>query len=189
MSKSFSPIEVETLWKQLQEASKCSDKFASVNGIELSKRCKNKDLSKMDLSGMDLREADLSKTVFSSCTDQAVFRNTQIGIHTFSRPGHKAPVTGVSWSPNGGRFASVAYDNSLLIWNSETGACIDKFSGHTHYIRYASWSTDGGKIASGGDDKTLRIWDASANQQDIIFCQEIPKRKSCCGVSIRQHSP
>ncbi len=166
MSQSFSHTEVETLWKQLKESSSCSDKFAAFNGIELLKRCKNKDLSKVDFSGMDLREADLSKTVFSARTDQAVFRSTQIGIHTFSRPGHKAPVTGVSWSPNGGRCASVAYDNSLLIWNSETGACIDKFSGHTHYIRCVSWSADGGKIASGGDDKTLRIWDASANQKE-----------------------
>ncbi|SRR5258706_5063048 len=75
--------------------------------------------------------------------------------------GHGDPVISLSCSPNGHRIISGSGDNTIRIWDVETGATVGSpLEGHTGFVRSVAYSPDGRHIASGSDDMTIRIWDA-----------------------------
>ena len=73
--------------------------------------------------------------------------------------GHKDPITRIRWSPDGRKLASASTDNSIRIWDAETGQCIKTITGHDNWIWCVSWSPNGLMLASASEDATVRIWD------------------------------
>jgi serine/threonine protein kinase/WD40 repeat protein len=74
------------------------------------------------------------------------------------------PFTGFSamdLSPDGKFLATAAgYDqDTVQIWNAETGERIANLKGHTRYIMRLSFSRDGRILASGSSDESIRLWD------------------------------
>ena len=53
------------------------------------------------------------------------------GEQRFTLHGHSDSVTGIAWSPDGGRIATGSKDTSVRIWNAETGEIEDELLGHT----------------------------------------------------------
>ncbi|KAG0647754.1 Sulfur metabolite repression control B [Hyphodiscus hymeniophilus] len=53
-------------------------------------------------------------------------------------------------------LATGSYDNSIKIWDIETGECLRTLTGHTLGIRALQF--DDTKLISGSLDKTLRVW-------------------------------
>jgi WD40 repeat protein len=79
--------------------------------------------------------------------------------------GHTDSVAGVAWSPDGGRLASGADDQTVRVWDARTGDCLHTLAGHGGRILGVSWSPDGRRLASAGvRDKTVRIWDAAGGR-------------------------
>ncbi|KAF7974594.1 hypothetical protein HWV62_11872 [Athelia sp. TMB] len=75
--------------------------------------------------------------------------------------GHTKTVTSVSYSPDGRHIVSVSWDESMYIWDAETGEiAAGPFTGHSSAITSVSYSPDGRHIASGSFDQTIRISDA-----------------------------
>ncbi|KAF7970726.1 hypothetical protein HWV62_23176 [Athelia sp. TMB] len=75
--------------------------------------------------------------------------------------GHTNAVTSVSYSPDGRHVVSVSWDESMYIWDAETGEiAAGPFTGHSSWVTSVSYSPDGKHIASGSIDKTIRISDA-----------------------------
>jgi WD40 repeat protein len=64
----------------------------------------------------------------------------------------------VSFSPDGKTLASGSYDNTIKLWNVETGKEIRTLSGHNDSVISVSFSPDGKTLASGSDDKTIKLW-------------------------------
>jgi len=55
-------------------------------------------------------------------------------------------------------------DNTIRIWDAETGAVVGKpLEGHTSWVRSVAFSPDGQHIISGSCDKTIRTWDAETS--------------------------
>ena len=77
--------------------------------------------------------------------------------------GHTSYVQSVSWSPDGKHIVSGSLDNTVRIWNAQSGTCIHTLTGHTSGIHSVSWSHDSSMIASGSDDKTIKIWSATTD--------------------------
>jgi WD40 repeat protein/serine/threonine protein kinase len=80
-------------------------------------------------------------------------------LRTFE--GHTGRVNSVSFSPDG-RFAiSVGgfRDETLRLWNIETGECLRTFEGHSDSVLSVSFSPDGCFALSGSQDTTLQLWD------------------------------
>jgi hypothetical protein len=73
--------------------------------------------------------------------------------------GHSSRVLSVSVSPDGRRAVSGSYDNTVRIWDLETGACLRTLAGHSDWVRSVSVSPDGRRVVSGSEDHTVRVWD------------------------------
>jgi WD40 repeat protein len=80
--------------------------------------------------------------------------------------GHTGGVNGVAFSQDGRRVVSGSEDNTLRIWNVETGEEEKKLEGHSHYVTSVAFSQDGRRVVSGSEDKTVRIWNVETGEEE-----------------------
>lgn len=78
--------------------------------------------------------------------------------------GHTARMNRLVWSPDGSLLASASFDNTLRIWDADSGQLVRTLSGHVLPVYCAAWSPDGRILASGSNDTTVRIWDMASGQ-------------------------
>ena len=78
--------------------------------------------------------------------------------------GHTGSIRSVRWSPEGNELASGAEDNTVRIWNTETGDLLATLEGHEGAITSIAWSPDGSEIASSSADHSVRVWDVATGQ-------------------------
>ena len=76
-----------------------------------------------------------------------------------------SPVSAVAFSPDGTRLASGSSDETLRLWDVQTGQRIGQpLRGHGGDVLSVVFSPDGTRLASGGYDGTVRLWNAKTNQ-------------------------
>ncbi|NTW70545.1 MAG: TIR domain-containing protein, partial [Chlorobiaceae bacterium] len=74
--------------------------------------------------------------------------------------GHSGWVNSCAFSHDNRFILSGSLDNTLKVWDSETGNCIRTFTGHSGWVNSCAFSHDNRFILSGSYDKTLKVWDA-----------------------------
>ncbi|MEE1000646.1 MAG: hypothetical protein U0L37_01625 [Bacteroidales bacterium] len=72
--------------------------------------------------------------------------------------GHSHEVESVAYSPDGTKIISGSLDETIKIWDTNTGECLKTLMGHIGPVWSVAFSPDGTKIVSGSDDKTVKIW-------------------------------
>ncbi len=72
--------------------------------------------------------------------------------------GHAGTVRSCSWSPDGRHLVSGSSDQTLKIWDAESGHCLRTLGSHTSDVNSCAWSPDGLRLASGCDDRVLKVW-------------------------------
>ena len=90
--------------------------------------------------------------------------------------GHTFSVLSVAYSPDGTRLVSGSTDNTVRIWNSETGHLLSTLNGHSNPVLSVAYSLDGSRIVSGSGDNTILVWDAQSGQ---IVCGPITGHHDC----------
>ena len=86
--------------------------------------------------------------------------------------GHSKWVTSVTALPDG-RCVSGSGDNTLRVWDSNTGECLRSMEGHSNWVTSVAALPDG-RCVSGSDDGTLRIWDPDTGKcLDILEPMEV----------------
>ena len=69
-------------------------------------------------------------------------------------------ITSIAYSPDGNLLAGGSSDNTVQIWNTQTGQLAQTFIGHTDHVFSVVFSPDGETVASssGIKDRTIRLW-------------------------------
>jgi WD40 repeat protein len=59
-------------------------------------------------------------------------------------------------------LASGSVDQTVKLWDAESGDCLRTLSGHGAGVMSVAWSPDGRRLASGSVDQTVKLWDAES---------------------------
>jgi WD40 repeat protein len=84
--------------------------------------------------------------------------------------GHTNIVGSVAFAPQhppqesipflkGQLLASSSDDQTIRLWDSQTGECLKTLRGHQDWIQSVRFSADGQLLASGSRDQTIKLWD------------------------------
>ncbi|MEG4589387.1 AAA-like domain-containing protein [Microcoleus sp. MOSTC5] len=75
-----------------------------------------------------------------------------------SLEGYSNSVFSVAFSPDGKTLASASGDNTIKLWNLQTGKPIATLTGHSLLVRSVAFSPDGKTLASASADNTIKLW-------------------------------
>jgi eukaryotic-like serine/threonine-protein kinase len=75
----------------------------------------------------------------------------------------------VVFSPDGKRLVSGGLDNTVKVWDAQTGQEILTIKSHTDAVSSVAFSPDGKRLVSGSWDNTLKVWDAQTGQETLTL--------------------
>ncbi len=78
---------------------------------------------------------------------------------------HASPITAIALSDNGRYFVTASWDQTLRLWDAETGQELRRFNGHKGVVKAVSISPDSEFMLSGGNDGTARLWNTKTGKE------------------------
>ena len=84
-------------------------------------------------------------------------------LHT-TLQGHRGTVHSVTFSPDGNILASGSGDNTIKLWEVNTGKPLNTLREHNDSVYSIAFSPDGRLLASGSKDNTIKLWDINASE-------------------------
>lgn len=82
-----------------------------------------------------------------------------------SLTGHTGPVRSVAFSPDGRAILAGGHDNTVAVWDTETGQLIKSLRGHGGWVRSCLFSPDGEWVLSGSHDGLAKIWNVAGYEE------------------------
>jgi small GTP-binding protein len=116
------------------------------------------------------RSGEAYETLLASCrgggadTTGVLARDEHVDQSRMVLRGPTCSVVGMAITPDGKTVVSGSYDNTLRVWDLETGQCRATFEGHTGAVRGIAVTPDGKTVVSGSDDNTLKVWNIESGK-------------------------
>lgn len=123
----------------------------------------NPTLSRPPLSRPPLSQPPLSRPPLSRPSVSGNQGRVWKCINTFT--GHSSWITSVAISPSRQTIISGSLDDTIRIWNLQTGEQIQILKGHLKAVNTLAITADGQTLISGGDDRNIRIWNLFTGNQ------------------------
>ena len=82
---------------------------------------------------------------------------------------HSGAVNGCAISPDGKYVVSASSDQTLTLWDVESGKHIRTFSGHKDRVLNCALSADGKRLVSASYDQTLTLWEVESGKHIRTF--------------------
>ncbi len=122
-------------------------------------------------SGLENRAVDFVK--FSPNGQSMVAGNAQVAVLLNTATGQEiSPLTGnlyaiedVTFSPDGQLIAIVGFDNSVQLWDANSGANMGHLTGNGDTINLVSFSPNGQSLLTASIDGTTRLWNVNTGEQ------------------------
>ena len=86
------------------------------------------------------------------------------GLLVRTLEGHSGRVTAVALFPDGERALSASDDDTLKLWDLETGQMLKALEGHSSSVTDVALFPDGRRALSASWDKTLKLWNLETGQ-------------------------
>lgn len=144
------------------------DRIATYTQLELQVQRKPAQRITLDFSDMDLRGLSLTRYCSRRSTFLSIFRNpvlsknTLLDERTFQSVGHTNRITSVAAMPNG-CCLSGSDDNTLRVWDVDTGECLQTLVQQTDWINCIAILTNG-RCISESRNHTLYVWDINTGE-------------------------
>jgi WD40 repeat protein len=107
-------------------------------------------------------DPDAQPPVFES--DLTVW-DAETGLEIRALKGHRGPVSGVAFSPDGTRIVTGSNDGSAKVWDADAYQELQTLNGHRADVRSVAFSPDGTRIVTGSNDGTAKVWDADTYRE------------------------
>jgi hypothetical protein len=78
--------------------------------------------------------------------------------------GSRGTVNAVAVTPDGRWVVSGADDQTLRVWDLESGECLRTLTGHESYVLRVQVTPDGRSAVSGGFDGLVKVWDLASGR-------------------------
>ncbi len=122
-------------------------------GIQLWKNTSGFEFFKIDFS------ADSQRLAFGDGSFDIMILDVESGKPAMPPiQGHGDLVVCVDFSPNGKYLASGGADNTVRLWDAQTGEQLQTFLGHKGVVNEVAFSPDSRILASGGQDHDIKLW-------------------------------
>ncbi|MBD2355360.1 serine/threonine protein kinase [Tolypothrix sp. FACHB-123] len=126
--------------------------------------------------GQILASASLDRTVrlWELLTNDVLFASHEITKEFKNRPnctllgilsGHSWAVLTVAFSPDGKILATGSDDNTIKLWQVNTGQVITTLLGHSWSVLAVAFTIDGTMLISASRDRTVKLWQVSTAKE------------------------
>lgn len=92
----------------------------------------------------------------------------------YTLEGHLDSITRIAWSPDGLLLATASNDQTVRIWDLNTGKEFKTLSKHTSTLNSVAWSPDGQFLITTGDKNQCTIWDVKSGEPHGEIKEALP---------------
>lgn len=154
----------------INERNRAEENFFRAERIRLASQAQIALNSDEDVVAAALLSLKSLALAYSPEADAALLSSLRNGFPLQRFSGHDAEITSVDVSADEQFLITASNDNSIRLWNTQTGELLQIFEGHEGAVVNAVFSPDTTTIMSASADQTVRIWDRESG----IELRQIP---------------